>query len=204
MIKYDLDKIGFEFANYTAFQNWGAFCILSYIFSIEKDINRVVEIGTARGGLTLFFGLHMMTKGKNGYGFAGEIGKVLTIDNQDVYNLHMDLPEELKKERKLREIFTRLNIDAVQMDAFKQETVDYAKTYIGDERALIFCDNGRKAEEFPLYASILKPGDIIMSHDWGTEFKKDQFDPKLNDILEPYQQEEFDKFNTRILSMIRK
>jgi len=200
MINYDLDKIGFEFAGYTAFQNWGAFCILSHILSTETDINRVVELGTDRGGLTLLFGLHMMTKGKT---WKGEKGRVLTIDTKDIFDFHKKMPD-LDKDRNLREIFTRLNIDFIQADVFSEATVENVESFISDERALIFCDNGRKVEEFPLYANILKPGDLIMSHDWGTEFKKEDFDPKLNEILEPYQQEEFDKFNTRILSMRRK
>jgi hypothetical protein len=34
------------------------------------------------------------------------------------------------------------------------------------ETAMIYCDNGEKAMEFPFYAPVLRPGDVIAVHDY--------------------------------------
>lgn len=39
------------------------------------------------------------------------------------------------------------------------------------QRCLLYCDNGHKEEELALYAPVLKPGDMIATHDYGTEVK---------------------------------
>lgn len=35
--------------------------------------------------------------------------------------------------------------------------------------AFIYCDNGNKPKEFATYAPLLRPGDLIAAHDYGTE-----------------------------------
>lgn len=38
-------------------------------------------------------------------------------------------------------------------------------------KTLLFCDNGDKPLEVKLYSPFLKPGDILVVHDWMTEIK---------------------------------
>ncbi len=156
--------------------------LLSKFFGENRDVKRVVDIGTGTGGLSLFFGMHMLQRD----------GKVLSFDI-----------EETQSEQARRD-FEKLNIDFRKMNVFAEHTVKRVKEFISDEPALIFCDNGNKGQEFPLYARTLKQGDFIMAHDWGIEISAGNFDGFIHSALEPYLQEEFDKEETYILSMRRK
>jgi len=173
--------------SYTA-QTWSALTILNKVFSANRDIKRVVELGTGLGGLTLFFGLNMLVRK----------GKVLTFDIEPVQSIHT------------QEYFERLNITFEHRSVFEEESIEIARKFIKDERALIFCDNGRKPKEVQVYAEILKKNDLILAHDWGVEITKIDFESKRSDlskqtlaVLEPYWQEEFDEVNSYILSMRR-
>ncbi len=44
-----------------------------------------------------------------------------------------------------------------------------AKLIAKEGRTVLFCDNGKKKLEFNNYAPYLKPGDIIIVHDWKKE-----------------------------------
>jgi len=165
-----------EFLGYYVAQSWSALTMLNKVLNENKDITRVVELGTGTGGLTLLLGLNMLTRN----------GKVLTLD--------IGMPQALKW-------FDHLNIHFEKKDVFMEDTVKMVADFIGDERTLIFCDNGNKAKEFPLYARLLKKRDLIMAHDWTTEITRNDLDEKTLSSLEPYLQDEFDKEFTLILSM---
>jgi len=155
--------------------------MLLRFFGDNLDVRRVVDIGTGCGGLTLFFGANMLQRD----------GKVLSFDIEETQSAQA------------RKDFEKLNIDFRKMNVFAHHTVKLVKEFIADERALVFCDNGNKGREFPLYARILKPGDFIMAHDWGVEISEGNLDEFIYANLEPYKQEEFDKEETYILSMRR-
>lgn len=167
--------------HYTA-QTWSAISMLSKFFGENRDVKRVVDIGTGTGGLTLFFGMHMLQRD----------GKVLSLDIEEVQSAQA------------RRDFEKLNIDFRKMDVFAESAVELVKEFIMDEKALIFCDNGKKSREFPLYARMLKPGDFIMAHDWGIEISEGDLDELIHSCLELFLQEEFDKEETYILSMRRR
>ena len=158
--------------------------MLLKFFDENLDVKRVVDIGTGCGGLTLLFGANMLQRD----------GKVLSFD--------IDVLQSTQAQRD----FEKLNIILEERDVFEEESVEIARKFIEGERALIFCDNGCKARELPLYTQILKPGDFIMAHDWGIELTQpdlDMYAARLS-LLEPYRQEEFDEAETYILSMVRK
>jgi predicted O-methyltransferase YrrM len=156
--------------------------MLCKFFSDNPDVKRVVDIGTGTGGLTLFFGMNMLQRG----------GKVLSFDIEETQSAQA------------RRDFEKLNIDFRKMNVFADHTVSLVRRFIIDEPALIFCDNGNKGEEFPLYAKTLKPGDFIMAHDWPIEISEGNIDEFTHSILEPYLQEKFDEEETYILSMRRR
>lgn len=171
--------------------------MLEWVLTDNKDIKRIVELGTGNGALTLFFGLHMSMRA----------GKVLTFDIKKLM-----VPE-------WHDLAKRLNITFEKRNAFAPETVERVRSFIRDGRALIFCDNGDKKKEFPLYTRILKKNDLIMAHDWGPvdmrhpslgwgyfkgEIRKEHLNPKTLSLLEFYRQHEFNQLKTRILSMRRK
>lgn len=159
---------------------WSALFMLSRILNDNPDIVRIVELGTGAGGLTLFWGIHMLTRG----------GKVLTFD--------IGRPAE-----EFLDCYNRVNIQFEPRNVFNPESLELARHFISDGRALVYCDNGLKKKEFPMYATILKSNDLIMAHDWQVEIKPEDLDESTLSILELYRQEEFDLHKTRILSMRR-
>ncbi len=158
--------------------------MLEQVLSENQDITRVLELGTGFGGLTLFFGLHMQNR----------VGKVLTFDIVKKFR-----PEWTKWTATLPIVFEERNV-------FMQDTVAHARDFIQEGRALVFCDDGDKKREFPLYATLLKPNDLIMAHDWGVnlEIRMEHLNGRTLSILDFYRQREFNKLQTRILSMKRK
>ena len=177
-------------------QTWPALFMLEWVITDNRDITRVVELGTGCGALTIFFGIHMSMRN----------GKVLTLDIIK------------KMEPNWHQLAKKLDITFEKRDVFKPITVQRVKKFIKDGRALIFCDNGDKKREFPLYANILKKNDLIMAHDWGPvdmrhkslrwglkkgEIRKEHLDKKTLSILKVYRQKEFNALFTRILSMRR-
>jgi len=166
--------------HYTA-QTWSAITMLTKFFSDNRDVKRVVDIGTGTGGLTLLFGLNMLQRD----------GKVLSLDIEETQSAQA------------RRDFEKLNITFEKADAFQKDVVDLVQRFIKGERALIFCDNGCKPREFALYTRILKEGDFIMAHDWRIEITPLDLDRQTLSMLEPYLQEEFDREETYILSMKR-
>lgn len=166
--------------HYTA-QTWSAITMLIKTFSENRDIKRVVELGTGCGGLTLLFGVNMLQRD----------GKVLSFDIEPIQS------EQARRD------FEKLNITFERRDVFEEDTVERVQKFIEGERALIFCDDGSKSREFRLYSKILKKNDLIMAHDWGIEISQGDIDESLLAILESYHQEEFDAEDTYILSMRR-
>ena len=160
-------------------QTWSSLSMLENILASDKDIVRVVELGTGCGGLTLFFGLHMTARN----------GKVLTFDTRS------------RQTPLWHNLANLLNITFEQRDVFEAATIQKAKTFIKDGRALVYCDNGDKKREFPLYTPILKKNDLIMVHDWKIEITPKQLDGETLSRLKPYRQNEFDALKTQILSM---
>lgn len=152
--------------------------MLEQILSDNKDVTRIVELGTGHGGLTLFWGLQMKMRG----------GKVLTFDTREISDV---LNRNL---RFFNIIFQRKNV-------FDQATVQCVREFIRDGRALIFCDDGDKPREVLLYAPILKRNDLIMAHDWTSEIK--EVPPAIRSTLKFYRQDEFDALKTTILSMVK-
>ena len=170
------------FCGIKTWQTWTALYMLERILWKDRDIKRVVELGTARGGLALFMGVHLKLRD----------GMLLTLDVRRLVD------------NKWIEQASRFNVKFEQKDVFDSETVEEVRGFISNHRTLIFCDNGDKPRELQTYSKILKPNDLIMAHDWGKEIKREDLTAEILSILEPYRQEDFDSLKTRILSMRRK
>lgn len=62
----------------------------------------------------------------------------------------------------------------LEADAWASSTVDRVRAEIaGHSRALIFCDGGDKPKDLRTYAPILRPGDVLMAHDYHNEYSDD-------------------------------
>jgi len=119
---------------------------------ILKDFDRIIEIGTHAGGLTLF--LHE-NKRKN--------CELIS------YDINTDFNKVPKK----------YNIDFRKGDCFDKKILSEIKNLILEKtkKILLLCDGGDKNKEFNIFSEYLKPGDVIMLHDYAEskeEFKRYQ------------------------------
>lgn len=104
---------------------------------------RIMEIGTFAGGFSLFVTLRAPEAEYVGY----EIDRGC-----------------------LHESVGHLNIKV--MDFF--EDLDFIEQYVqGEGTTIVFCDGGNKTLEFAMIAPMLKPGDIILTHDYLDDTKHD-------------------------------
>jgi len=171
------------FAGYIANQAPSAFFVLEDFLNKRTDIKRICEIGTAQGGTTVLFGLHM---------FKNE-GVTLTFDNAGTFN------------SKWRELSVLLGIEFSNLDVFKEEGTNKLKEFVQrDGVSLLFCDGGNKVQEFNSFAPFLKSGDVIMAHDYRHEIKLNQLNKEVFEQFSFHYQEDFDSLKTRILCMVKK
>jgi predicted O-methyltransferase YrrM len=106
--------------------------------SVEK-FDRVIELGTLRGGLAICI--------------AEQCGnKFHTFDIVD------------KLTEKTKQILNDLNSSVYIQDIFKTNNVKKIIKDVG--RVLLLCDNGNKPKEVKIFSAFLKPNDVIMAHDY--------------------------------------
>lgn len=80
--------------------------------------------------------------------------------------------------------------DRVRMDAHRQPGFHQVDIFAEPERvvhhlespAVLFCDNGDKPREVATFAPHLQPGDLLVVHDWGTEFQPRHIPPFMRRI----------------------
>lgn len=119
----------------------------------RKKFDRVLEIGTAQGGITLTMRDALNELGQNDC-------QILTYDPiSDTKNLdhYINLGEKI--------IFSKENIFTNSYRELKQDSL--AVNFIQSSgRVLVVCDGGCKQCEINLLTPFLKSGDIIMGHDY--------------------------------------
>jgi len=120
-------------------QNAGVFDPLAQLI-VELKPTVIVEIGTGRGGLTLFL---------NDVRDAST--KLVSYDNSDERVVDM----------------TKARLDFRVRDVFDQATMREIAEFISKGHpCLLLCDGGDKAREVNTFSTLLKPGDVIMAHDY--------------------------------------
>jgi len=178
-----------SYMGFAAQQNHNTYEVIHNLLSETKP-SRILEIGTALGGLTGFLNYTYKTLNIN-----------CNIRSYDIY--YNSWYEDLKKDG----VDIRIeNIFGDRYDAVPDEVVDYIKS---DGLTLVLCDGGSKKDEFKVLAQHLKNNDIIMTHDYGpnTEYFNEHMNNKIwnwleiqdSDIIEscqkyglvPYMREEF-------------
>ena len=106
----------------------------------QENIARVLEIGTATGGF---------------------IRAVRDLTNAEIVTYDI-------KETKHKETLEENNITVKVQSAF--DDFDFIEEYISAEnQVLVICDGGDKPKEFEMFSRLLKPGDIIMAHDYSRD-----------------------------------
>lgn len=122
----------------TAQQHNDAFAFFTK-FLAEHPVDRIIEIGTAAGGLALW--LRVTSK--------------LPVVTYDI--------AEFALHAKLRE----MGVDTRTKDVFNPEhQAELSALIRAPGRVLLLCDGGNKIREFNTFSDDLKPGDYIMAHDY--------------------------------------
>ena|SRR3990167_10258490 len=124
----------------------------------ENDFRRIVEFGTYKGGLSLFFLLWCMQRKSAFYTYDNMAHKYSRLG----YGLK--LPQHFKK-----------------IDIFKHEK-EIGEIIQRPGRTIVFCDNGDKPRELKIFSKYLKPGDIIGVHDFNTEVMENDIPSDLTII----------------------
>lgn len=105
-----------------------------------------IELGTGDGGFAALLADTM----------AEWAGQVHTLDR-------VQLPT----------IPTRPNLTAHVVDLWVDTHVVPALLALAPQRTLLYCDDGDKERELALYAPLLRAGDLLGAHDYGTEVRPD-------------------------------
>lgn len=135
-----------SYMGFAAQQNHNTYQVMHNILSETKP-SRILEIGTALGGLT---------------GFVNYTCKILDIDcNVRSYDIHYNSwYEDLKRDG----IDIRIeNIFGDNYSSIPYEVIEYVQS---DGLTLILSDGGSKKDEFRILSKYLKTQDIIMAHDY--------------------------------------
>jgi len=122
---------------------------------------RILEIGTALGGFTMF------------------LKKVVDSFNLDTKILTFDISA-----RPWYDDMKQMGIDVRVEDIFDdyQDIPNEIKNFIKqDGLTIILCDGGDKIREFKLLSHFLKKGDIIMAHDYAPN--QEYFDNYINNKI---------------------
>lgn len=113
-----------------------------------RHIRNIVEIGIEHGGLSAYLAAYCAVTGADYYGID------ITLN-----------PMDPRAQRVMGATFE-------QRDAWAPETVDRVRTWIAARPTptLIICDGGDKPKELHLYAPLLRPGDVLIGHDYHNEY----------------------------------
>lgn len=120
-------------------QNNQIFSLFESLFK-TNNIERIIEIGTAYGGLPILLRV---------IGFDGEL---------ITYNIHDELSEEVSN------LFKKFSIEQRIEDVFScEKVIDLIQS---DGTTLLICDGGNKPEEVNSFSKYLKINDLIITHDY--------------------------------------
>jgi len=138
-----------------------------YLFEkvlLEYPVKRIVEFGTWKGNLSLYLYLYCLSEDAEFYTY-------------DIYRFSSYYDEEkkdlLKEKLEFEKHFRRADVfkSATEIKEFLQQA----------GRSFLFCDNGKKTQEFITFAPFLKRGNIMGVHDWGTEVHIHQVEQVIKD-----------------------
>jgi 23S rRNA U2552 (ribose-2'-O)-methylase RlmE/FtsJ len=116
-------------------------------FLLKERFERIVEIGTAIGGLTQFI---------------GDFSKEHNI-HSEIITLDVNPPNQ-----KLID----LGIQSLQINVLDAKNLSKIESFLKtDKKVLILCDGGDKPKEFNLFSKYIKVGDFIMAHDYVIDYE---------------------------------
>jgi len=142
-------------------------------FLTPRIFARIIEIGTYKWGLALFFFLWCKTKRANFY----------------TYDIKFFPASGVVRRLGVTLCFKKANI-------FQKDVADEIADHIKQPgMSIVMCDGGNKLRELTTFSRYLKDGDYIAVHDWGTEVQKQDF-PGLRLVAEGGMTAIFEKCST--------
>jgi cephalosporin hydroxylase len=171
---------------------------LKVLFKTIKP-SQVLEIGTSYGGLTLLVRDLLDEVGLEDADFRS-----YDVIETNRFHLEEAIKNGSKIDFRIKNIFNHQYSELVETDEIKE-------LLHRPGPSIIMCDGGSKKNEFRILSPFLKPGDIIMAHDYSPspEYFEEHISNKVwnwheiqdSDIqesveqynLEPFMQEEFQK-----------
>ena len=137
------DGMFFEYRGVSTHQNEHVGSVFRALFRTFKPV-RVLEIGTAAGGLTLLL--------RDLLDEAGcKTAQLWTVDPVDMNRPHLIID----------------GINMIHADGFQDGLLPLLQHYVAEPGpTLMICDGGDKKREFRTFAPHIKSGDIIMAHDY--------------------------------------
>lgn len=144
--------MGLTFCGREMWQTWTELEIWEELFN-TVPLKLVIELGTGAGGFALFLALQCAQHG----------AQFWTLDQFN--NLET---------RGMLESRFGLASRFIQTDTFAPATLGWLKGLLGQPEnhpACLFFDDGDKPREWKTFAPLAWSGDILVAHDWGTEFQ---------------------------------
>lgn len=126
-------------------QTWGDLMLWERFLNATHPAH-LIELGTGRGGLSLFLALQCMNRGIN----------FVTLDSVNWQPLAGPL-------------YALANVKYVQGDSIESGRALVAEAQRLGGAVALFCDAGDKPREYRELIGMLRPGDFIAVHDWGNE-----------------------------------
>lgn len=150
----------------------------------EENFDVVIELGTSLGGLTYIL-------------------DDIIRENNLKHKIHtFDIGYRDYVEMYLKQRECVYHILDERDEIYKTTVIDLLTNH---GKALLLCDGGNKKEEFQRYSEFLKPGDIIMAHDYSDNFVvfKEEIENKhwnwfeisLDDIKESVEKNNLQKYD---------
>jgi 23S rRNA U2552 (ribose-2'-O)-methylase RlmE/FtsJ len=153
-----------QYKGYTAMQHFDYEEVFTK-FLQEHQFDRVLEIGTASGGMTLF----LRDALPNAQILSYDINEVSWYSNIRQHDIDI----------RVQDIFDK-NIQTLTNTANIID--DYALNFIKNaKKLLVLCDGGNKIGEFNCIAKYLKSGDFIMAHDYS--YSKEYFEEHIKNKI---------------------
>jgi len=126
-----------------------------FLFDLKPQ--RILEIGTFHGGLTL-----LLRDILDNIGLNNAIIKTYDINNQEFL-------KPLVKDRKVKVETKNIFNDSYTDFVNQQEEIEISNFIKQPGVSLVMCDGGCKKCEYNLLAKFLKEGDVIMAHDYAPD-----------------------------------
>ena len=156
----DLCKVNRRFMGAGMSQSYAGIYWFEY-YHEAHNFEYVVELGSQKGALSTYYA-NMAAITEQFFFDTFEIDK-----QQDWFN---------RPTEGVGHSFERLAelspyINTYEQNVFDEDAIDHIRGNVDQYKTFIFCDGGHKQTEFATYAPMIKKGDRIAVHDWGTEIE---------------------------------